>query len=293
VEISEYLAEKRKLVERALDESLPAADASPQIIHRAMRYSVFAGGKRIRPILAIAAYEACNGRNLESFLPVACSLELIHTFSIIHDDLPCMDDDDYRRGVPTCHLVFGEAIGLLAGDALFNLGFGLVAGSTFSPETKVELIREITGGVGTSGVIGGQVVDVISEGETPTEDKLQYIHSKKTGKLISVSLKLGGICADVNGETISLLEEAGEKLGLAFQVIDDLLDVEGTLEVTGKKGGKDSLHRKLTYPSLYGVKESRHIAQNLCDGAKEIFKRFGRDGDVLIGLTDFLVKRIY
>lgn len=293
VKIDDYLKKRKKVVEKALDELLPPADETPEIIHRAMRYSVFTGGKRIRPILAIASYEACEGMNLKSFLPVACALELIHTFSFIHDDLPCMDDDDYRRGVPTSHLVFGEAIALLAGDALFNLAYESIIDSEFEPATKIRVLKEISSGVGTRGVIGGQVVDVISEGENPTEDKLLFIHSKKTGRLIKVSLKIGGICADASSERLSWLDEAGEKLGLAFQIVDDLLDVEGDFEVMGKEGGKDSILGKLTYPALYGVDKSREIAHDLCSDAKDIFKKFGHRGEVLGSLTDFMLNRIY
>lgn len=293
VALDDYLREKKRIVEEALDNLLPTADEYPEIIHRAMRYSMFTGGKRIRPVLAIAGYEACEGADLESFLPVACSLELIHTFSFIHDDLPCMDDDDYRRGAPTSHLVFGEAIALLAGDALFNLAYQLILDTKFDGMTKIEVMKEMSSSLGTQGVIGGQVVDIISEGESPTEDKLQFIHSKKTGRLIRASLKIGGICAHASSERISWLVEAGEKLGLAFQIIDDLLDIEGDFEIVGKKGGKDFLHGKLTYPSLHGVDQSRQIAQELCGEAKNIFERFGSRGEILSSLTDFVVKRVY
>lgn len=293
MELNDYLNGKRKVVEEALDVLLPSADQYPEIVHKAIRYSVFTGGKRIRPILAIAGYEACEGRDLKCFLPVACSLELIHTFSFIHDDLPCMDDDDYRRGVPTSHRVFGEAIALLVGDALFNLAFEFILDSKFDVDTKVRTMKEISSSVGTRGVIGGQVVDVISEGETPTEDKLQFIHSKKTGRLIRASLKVGGICAGVSSERISWLSDAGEKLGLAFQIIDDLLDVEGKFEIMGKKVGKDSLQGKLTYPSLYGRERSRQIAQDLCADTKNIFEKFGNRSEILSGLTDFIINRIY
>jgi len=293
VGLDDYLREKKKAVEDALDGLLPAADKYPAIIHRAMRYSIFAGGKRIRPILAIASYEACGGRDPTSFLPVGCSLELIHTFSFIHDDLPCMDDDDYRRGTPTSHRVFGEAIALLAGDALFNLAYQLIVDSTFDEVTKVEVMKEMSDALGTEGVIGGQVVDIISEGESPTEDKLRFIHSKKTGRLILASLKIGGMCAHAPSETIRRLADAGGKLGLAFQIIDDLLDVEGDFEVVGKEAGKDSVHGKLTYPLLYGVDRSRQIAEGLCGDAKHVFEQFGDRGEILSDLTDFILHRIY
>jgi geranylgeranyl diphosphate synthase type II len=293
VGLDDYLREKKKAVEEALDRLLPATDKYPAIIHRAMRYSVFAGGKRIRPILAIAGYEACGGVDIVSFLPVACSLELIHTFSFIHDDLPCMDDDDYRRGTPTSHRVFGEAIALLAGDALFNLAYRLIVDATFDGVTKVEVVRELSEALGTEGVIGGQVVDIISEGESPTENKLQFIHSKKTGRLILASLKIGGICARAPSEKICRLADAGGKLGLAFQIIDDLLDVEGDFEVVGKEGGKDFLRGKLTYPSLHGADRSRQIAEGLCADAKHIFEQFGNGAEILLSLTDFILHRIY
>ncbi len=293
MEIDDYLKDKKRVVEKALDALLPSAEEYPEIIHRAIRYSVFPGGKRIRPILAIASYEVCGGPDLESFLPVACSLELIHTFSFIHDDLPCMDDDDYRRGVPTSHFVFGEAIALLAGDALFNLAYELILDTRFDAVTKTRVMKEIASSLGTQGVIGGQVVDIISEGESPTEDKLEFIHSKKTGRLMRASLTVGGICADASSERISWLVDGGERLGLAFQIIDDLLDVEGDFEIVGKRGGKDFLQGKLTYPSLHGVERSRRIAEDLCGEAKNVFERFGSRGEILSSLTDFVLNRIY
>jgi geranylgeranyl diphosphate synthase type II len=293
VEVSEYLSRKKAVVEDALDGLLPSKDEYPEVIHTAIRYSAFAGGKRIRPILSIASYEACEGSHLGVFLPVACSLELIHTFSLIHDDLPCMDDDDYRRGIPTAHRVFGEAIALLAGDALFNLAYDCILKSDLELATKVEVLRELSTSVGTDGVIGGQVIDIISEGEDPEEERLLYIHSRKTGRLIRASLKVGGICASASSEKLSWLEEGGEKLGLAFQIIDDILDVEGDFEVVGKEAGQDSLRKKLTYPSLHGVERSRQIAKDLCGEARGAFQRFGDKGEVLSGLTDFVLNRIH
>jgi geranylgeranyl diphosphate synthase type II len=293
VEIDDYLKEKKEVVEAELDSLLPPSQEYPETIHESLRYSVFVGGKRIRPILAISSYEACGGDDLERFLPLACSLELIHTFSFIHDDLPCMDDDDYRRGAKTSHLVFGEAVALLAGDALFNMAFEVILGSQFDDTTKVRVMEEISSSVGTRGVIGGQVIDVISEGEEPTPEKLEFIHSKKTGKLIEASLTIGAICAKVPSEKISWMGQAGSKLGLAFQIVDDLLDIEGDFDVVGKRGGKDSFHGKLTYPALYGVQRSREMAQDLRDEAKSIFERFGKKGEILSGLTDFIVDRVY
>jgi geranylgeranyl diphosphate synthase type II len=293
VAIDEYLKEKKRVIEAALGKLLPPSHEYPEIIHESVRYSVFSGGKRIRPVLALASYEASGGEDIERFLEVACSLELIHTFSFIHDDLPCMDDDDYRRGAKTSHVVFGEAIALLAGDALFNMAFDVIVGSQFDDRIKVLVMKELSSSVGTKGVIGGQVVDVISEGQEPTPEKLDFIHSKKTGKLIEASLKIGAICAGASPGEISRMGEAGGKLGLAFQIVDDLLDVEGDFEVVGKEGGKDSVHGKLTYPALYGVERSRELAHKLRDEAKSIFEEFGEKGQSLSGLTDFIVDRIY
>lgn len=293
MEIDDYLKEKKRVIETVLDALLPSSQEYPTTIHESVRYSVFSGGKRIRPILAVASYEACGGEDLERFLSVACSIELIHTFSFIHDDLPCMDDDDYRRGTKTSHVVFGEAIALLAGDALFNMAFEVILGSRFDDSVKVRVMEEITSSVGTKGVIGGQVVDVISEGEDPTPEKLEFIHSRKTGKLIEASLKVGAICAGVSPEKVLWIGQAGSKLGLAFQIVDDLLDVEGDFEVVGKRGGKDSCHGKLTYPALYGLPRSRELAQDLCSEAKSLFTKFGEKGEILSGLTDFIADRIY
>ena len=291
--VGKYLSERKKLVEKELDTLLPSESEYPEIIHRAMRYSVFAGGKRTRPILAIAGFEACGGKTLNRVLHCACAIELIHTFSFIHDDLPCIDNDDYRRGKLTSHKVFGEAIAVLAGDALLNLSFEIIANTNLKVNTKVDILKEITKAIGTDGVLGGEVVDIISEGEKPDPKKLEYIHTKKTGALIKASLKIGGLCAEASLKKLKALEDAGSKLGYAFQIVDDILDVEGNESKLGKKTRKDAASGKITYPGLYGVEESKRKVKELCSSAKEIFDRFGSKGEILKGITDFIEKRTW
>ena len=292
-DLQAYLKERRALVDAALERFLPPEDAPPPTVHRAMRYSVMAGGKRLRPILVIAGAEAVGGTP-ETVLPAACALELIHTYSLIHDDLPAMDDDDYRRGRLTSHKVFGEAIAILAGDALLTLAFRLVADNTArvtNPLVLRDVVAELAGAAGTFGMVGGQVVDIESEGKTITAETLEYIHRHKTAALIRASLRVGALLAGGDAKAVAAIGEAGSDLGLAFQIVDDILDVEGTLEELGKTAGSDERKQKATYPALHGLEASRRQAKMLIERVKQRLGVFGARAVPLQALADYVVER--
>jgi geranylgeranyl diphosphate synthase type II len=284
-DLSQYLAERRREVDAALERYLPPASAPPATIHEAMRYSVFAGGKRLRPILVIAGAEAAGGGR-EDVLPTACALELIHTYSLIHDDLPAMDDDDYRRGRLTNHKVFGEAIAILAGDALLTLAFGLLAEHA-SPEVG----KEVAAGAGTFGMIGGQVVDIQSEGKSVDADTLEYIHTHKTATLIRCALRSGAMLAGASPAALRAISDAGSHLGLAFQIVDDILDEEGSLEELGKTAGSDRRKKKVTYPGHFGVEASRLKAKSLVEDAKAALAPLGPRAEPIRALAEFILQR--
>ena len=259
---SDFRRDWRTRVDTELDRLLPPDTAWPETLHRAIRHSVFAGGKRLRPVLALAAARACGG-DLEAILPAACGLEMIHTYSLIHDDLPALDDDEWRRGVPTCHKAFGEATAILAGDALLTHGLGCFASHPAAEKydrAKVKVVQTVVDAIGTRGMIGGQVEDLEAE-KYPEADRsvarLEKIHAEKTGRLIRASLAVGGLLSFAADDTIGLLDRYGETLGLAFQIKDDLLDVESTREELGKETGKDFAHGKMTFPGLLGVEASK------------------------------------
>ena len=288
-----YLAERRALVDAALDRFLPPEETPPPTVHRAMRYSVLAGGKRLRPILVIAGAEAVGGR-AETVLPTACALELIHTYSLIHDDLPAMDDDDYRRGRLTSHKVFGEAVAILAGDALLTLAFRLVADNAPlvpDPHTVRAVVVELATAAGTAGMVGGQVVDIESEGKTITAETLEYIHRHKTAALIRAALRVGALLAGGEPAAVAAIGEAGGDLGLAFQIVDDILDVEGSLAELGKTAGSDERKQKATYPALHGLEASRRQARMLIGRVKERLQVFGARSAPLCALADYVVER--
>ncbi len=288
-----YLQERRALVDQALETFLPPDDTPPPSVHRAMRYSVMAGGKRLRPILVIAGAETVGGVP-GVVLPTACALELIHTYSLIHDDLPAMDDDDYRRGRLTSHKVFGEAIAILAGDALLTLAFRLVADNTpLVPDPRVlrDVVAEIAGAAGTSGMVGGQVVDMESEGKTVSAETLEYIHRHKTAALIRASLRVGALLAGGDAGAVQTIGDAGGDLGLAFQIVDDILDVEGSLAELGKTAGSDERKQKATYPAVHGLEVSRRQAKLLIERAKERLGAFGARAVPLRALADYVVER--
>ena len=293
-DLETYLKDRRVLVDAALDRCLPSEDTPPPSVHRAMRYSVLAGGKRLRPILVIAGAELV-GAQPNLVMPTACALELIHTYSLIHDDLPAMDDDDYRRGRLTNHKVFGDAIAILAGDALLTYAFQLVAQnaalSGVDATVVCGVVAEIAQAAGTLGMVGGQVVDIESEGQTVTPDQLEYIHIHKTAALLRASLSVGARLGGADAAALAAVREAGESLGLAFQIVDDILDVEGSLETLGKTAGSDERKQKVTYPALHGIEASRREARRLIERTKSRLVVFGARSAPLCALADFVVER--
>ncbi len=294
MDLQAYLREQKARVDRALDRFLPPETEEPQVLHRAMRYTLFAGGKRLRPILALAAFEAAGGTEVDRVLPLACSLELIHTFSLIHDDLPAMDDDDFRRGKPSSHKVFGEGMAILAGDALFAAAFEVALQAPLPPATLVRALRELTWASGSEGMIGGQVEDLEAEGREPTPERVLRIHRKKTAALIASSLAIGGIAAQAPEVEIQVLKEAGLAMGLAFQIVDDLLDEIASDRDLGKRAHKDRARGKCTYPRVFGLERSREDARAYARQAKEILARaFGPRSQRLQEIADFIVERSY
>ena len=292
--IKTYLVSRQKLIERALDRYLPKADAKPATLHRAMRYSLFAGGKRLRPILCLAAAEACGGK-IPNALPLACALECIHTYSLVHDDLPSMDDDDFRRGRPTCHKVFGDGIAILAGDALLTIAFEIVSNAkpTSRYDTSI-LLREIAVAAGSQRLIAGQVADLEAEGKNVKRDQLQFIHENKTAAILKSSVRLGAMSANAEARKLSAITRFGQRLGLAFQIIDDILDVTQTSEILGKSAGKDIAAKKATYPAVIGLEKSRAEARRLTRQAHKALSVFrSSDAEPLHALANYLLEREY
>jgi len=291
--LADYLSQRTALVDRALDRVLPPATRRPATLHRAMRYSLFAGGKRLRPVLCLAACEACGGKVADA-LPAACAVECIHTYSLIHDDLPAMDDDDFRRGKPTCHKVFGEGIAVLAGDALLTLAFEILAGiPKRGPHGTGDFIRDLATASGSLALIAGQVADLEGEGRTVTPSGLRFIHRSKTAALLASSLRLGGMAAGASPAKVAALGAFGTDLGLAFQVIDDILDVTQSSEQLGKTAGKDAAAGKATYPAVFGLKRSRSEAARLTRSARAALRPLGSKADRLHALADHLLGREY
>ncbi len=289
--LAEYVVEQQIRVEEALRRLVPPESTPPESIHKAMRYSLFAGGKRIRPILCIAAAQAVSDSpaGIES---AASALELIHTYSLIHDDLPALDNDDLRRGRPTCHKVFGEAIAILAGDALLTLAFQVLAQLDCVPNRKTILIDELAVAAGTvDGMIGGQVHDLEGEGQPPTAALLEAIHRAKTGALLKASLRMGAIYAGANDDQLQALSCYGEHIGLAFQIVDDVLDVEQPSEALGKTAGKDAKQQKITFPAVYGLERSRAMAEQERIAAHLALRAFDDRAEQLRELADFIVRR--
>lgn len=295
MDIRKELADRKSLVDSWLKDAIPNVDPYAEILGKAMEHSLMAGGKRLRPILL---YETMKmlGADPEQGKNVALALEMIHTFTLIHDDLPCMDDDDFRRGVPTCHKVFGEDIAVLAGDALVFAAFSLVSqeNETIPAATTVAVIGDIAKAIGPKGVIGGQVVDILSEGKQPTEDLLSYIHNHKTADLIRVSIQCGARLANADSATMDLLEKYATHLGLAFQITDDILDVEGEEDVLGKPVGSDEASGKMTYPALLGMQAAKERAEDeIANAELELSKLVGFDVSFFAGLCDFILRRAY
>lgn len=274
-----------------LERLLPAEKDRPSLIHQAMRYSVFAGGKRVRPILCMEAFRIFSSERAK-VLPVACALEFIHTYSLIHDDLPALDNDDLRRGRPTCHKKFGEAMAILAGDALLTLAFEVLANAPLLPAERVALVREISSAAGTrDGMVGGQVADLEAEGKEVTPEMLEYIHRSKTAALIRASIASGAIAAGASQSDQERLRAFGGLIGWAFQVTDDILDVEESSAALGKTAGKDQAQQKATYPALFGLKKSHEFARDLATRALEALEIFGDRAANLRELGEFLVLR--
>lgn len=289
--LRDYLARQQRLVDSELDRLVPPESTAPETIHRAMRYSLFAGGKRIRPILCIEAAHAV-GEEAQGVETAACALELIHTYSLIHDDLPALDNDDYRRGKLTNHKVFGEAMAILAGDSLLTLAFQVLANLPLADARKVRLIAELATASGTvGGMIGGQVADVEGEGKAPTAQLLETIHRAKTGALLRASLRMGAIYTGASPEQYTALSCYGEHVGLAFQIVDDILDVEESSEVLGKTAGKDAQQQKITFPAVYGLEASHRMAEEQCERAHQVLAPFGDLGSRLHELADLIVHR--
>lgn len=290
--LKETLEEGRKITDAALERLLPGPDARPASIHRAMRHSVFAGGKRIRPILCMEAGRAVAGCLPKGIEEVGAALEMLHTYSLIHDDLPALDNDDLRRGRPTCHKAFGEATAILAGDALQTQAYEVLAKVQCPAEARVKIIEEIARGTGTiNGMIGGQVVDLESEHKKPDQETLKYIHLSKTAALITASVVSGGLYAGGSEEQIEQLRCYGQSIGLAFQIVDDILDVTQTSEQLGKTAGKDLASEKATYPALFGLEESRKRATELLQSASHALKGFGSRAQTLETIARFLIER--
>ena len=291
--LASYLTTRTALIDRALDGFLPRASVKPGTIHKAMRYSLFAGGKRLRPVLTLAAAEACGG-GLPQAVPPACAVECIHTYSLIHDDLPCMDDDDLRRGRPTSHKVFGEGVAVLAGDGLLTIAFEILAQAAPTPRySTAALIRELASASGSQWLIGGQVADLEGEGKKLGSADLKYIHRCKTAALLTASIRLGAMSANATPARLAALTAFGQALGLAFQVIDDILDVTQTTEKLGKTAGKDVAATKATYPAIFGLDRSRREAHRLTAAANTALKPFGRNAATLRALADYLLARDY
>jgi len=282
------------MVDAALDNWLPSPQGPSRRVVEAMRYSVMAGGKRVRPILFLAGAQAVNG-DLEALLPVACALECIHTYSLIHDDLPAMDNDDLRRGKATCHRVYGEAIAILAGDGLLTYAFELMCGPELREKISISLLNKaifvLARAAGVSGMVGGQTADILMEGQSVDPKTLSFMHTCKTGALIEASVEIGGLLGKGNDKEIYHLKKYGKSLGLAFQIIDDLLDVEGDQELLGKPVGSDDKNQKATYPALFGIKETKRKAQELLEKTLSELTSFGETADPLRAIARYVVER--
>jgi geranylgeranyl diphosphate synthase type II len=291
MDLRAYLASQQRLIDAELDRLVPPESTPPDTIHRAMRYSLFAGGKRIRPILCIEAAQAVSDSS-DGAVRAACSLELIHTYSLIHDDLPALDNDDYRRGKLTNHKVFGEAMAILAGDALLTLAFQVLAELPVAGDRRARLVGELSTAAGTvGGMIGGQVADLEGEGKSPDAALLETIHRAKTGALLRASLRIGAIYAGATDQQYSALSCYGEHVGLAFQIVDDILDVEESSEALGKTAGKDAQQHKITFPAVYGLEVSRRMAEEECRHAHDALAPFGDRASRLHELADLIVHR--
>ncbi len=291
--LNHYLKEKKKAVDLFLKHYITSKknqkDCPPHLV-KAMKYALMAGGKRVRPILCIASYEAVGGTS-DNILPAATALELIHTYSLIHDDLPAMDDDDFRRNQPTTHKAFGEAAAILAGDALLTDAFAIISEAEAAPKTLINVIKELSFGSGPGGMVGGQAVDIMLEGKRANKKELHYIHTHKTGALIRASVRIGAIMGTASPAKLKALTEFGEKIGLAFQVIDDILDITGTKEELGKSTGADNERGKNTYPSIFGLDSSKDIAEQLINESVSALTIFNHKAEALAEIARYVLSR--
>jgi geranylgeranyl diphosphate synthase, type II len=290
--LKETMEQGQQRIDQALEKLLPPPTQRPESIHQAMRHSVFAGGKRLRPVLCMEAARVIAGSLPEGIEELGSALEMLHTYSLIHDDLPALDNDDLRRGKPTCHVVFGEAIAILAGDALQTQAYEVLAQLICPAEARVAIIREVAHATGTiDGMIGGQVVDLEAEHKKPDLATLEYIHRSKTAALITASVVSGGIYAGATAADVRRLRTYGQSIGLAFQIVDDVLDLTQTSEQLGKTAGKDAAAEKVTYPALFGIEESIRKADTLVDQARVELNEYGSAASTLKDLARFLVER--
>jgi len=285
-----YLAERCAWIDAALEAALPAETVLPASLHRAMRYSIFAGGKRLRPVLLLAACEAVGG-DPRAALPAACAVEMVHTYSLVHDDLPAMDDDDFRRGRPTSHRVFGEATAILAGDGLLTQAFIQLSNGDYPPELAVKLVGILAHAIGSQGMVGGQVADMEAEGREVELPLVEYIHAHKTGALLLACVQLGALVGGADEEALRALTRYGEAAGLAFQIADDILDVTGTLEEIGKDAGSDQARNKATFPAVLGVEAARRRAGELQQLALDAIRPLGERARPLAAIADYIVDR--
>ena len=283
--VSTYMKEKAQRAESALWEYLGSWAGAPARLQEAVAYSLFAGGKRLRPVLVLGASEIVSGSD-EAAMPLACAVEMIHTYSLIHDDLPAMDDDDLRRGRPTCHVKYGEAMAILAGDALLTMAFDMAA-----RPGRTDLVAELARSAGVAGMVGGQVIDLESEGRSIVLEDLRHLHALKTGALIRASVRLGAMAARAENEQLAALTAYGEHIGLAFQIADDMLDVVGSEEALGKPIGSDIANEKSTYPALVGLDRSRELAREAATAAVKALQPFGPEAAPFRALADFIVER--
>jgi geranylgeranyl diphosphate synthase, type II len=291
MKLAPFLEEDRAAVDAQLEQLLPAESLQPSSIHQAMRYSVFAGGKRIRPILCLEAARMFGGDVGQALYP-ACAIEFIHTYSLIHDDLPALDNDDLRRGKPTSHKKFGEAIAILAGDGLLTLAFETIAAAPVAAERRVAMTTEIATAAGTvNGMVGGQVADVESEGKKIAPQMLEYIHRSKTAALIRASVTSGALCAGGAAEDVARARRFGETIGWAFQVTDDILDVEESSAALGKTAGKDAAQQKATYPAVFGLQRAHQVAEELSGKAIAELQVYGDRAERLRAIAEYLVQR--
>jgi len=284
------MKEKQEQVNIILDRYLPRKDEYPKEIHKALRYSTFAGGKRLRPYLTMLAYQMYKDK-LDPITPVAAAIEMVHTFSLIHDDLPDIDDDEYRRGKKSCHAVFGDGVALLAADSLLINAFEIITYAEVDDSLKVQFVRELATEAGIKGLIAGQMVDIESEGKKIDKKTLNYIHNNKTARLINLSLRFGALGAKAPAKELAIIDDYGTKIGLVFQIIDDLLDIEGSSAKLGKSTGKDEAQGKATFPAVYGIEESRKMAAELTDKAKTAISTLGDRSLKLRILADYLLHR--